>query len=79
MAKKKKKPGAMNEWIEWIPVTREMPDDDTLVMMADRGCDQPVWMGWHAEDAWWFVGGADENDPDVTHWAHLPKGPDTAF
>lgn len=79
MAKKKKKPGPLNEWIEWIPVTREMPDDDTTVMIAVRGGDEPVWLGWHASDTWYYIDGTDLDHADVTHWAHLPKGPDTAF
>lgn len=84
MAKKKKKSGPLNEWIEWIPVTRGMPEEwNPYLVLTEDDCGgrvQPVvyllgskaWVEPHSYEP--FVESA-----RVTHWAEWPKGPDTAF
>lgn len=61
----------MTEQITWTPVTERLPNDDTTVLICTDACDEPVWLGYHANDAWWDTEG---NRIDVTHWAAMPIG-----
>ena len=61
--------------ITWIPVSKELPDDEETVMVALD--DGEVWLGFHSETRWSAVD-ADLFQAEVTHWARMPEGPVTA-
>lgn len=64
----------MNETITWHDATRELPDDDTTVLVQSPDSSEPVWPGFHDELGWHHA----ENPVStitVTAWAHLPTGP----
>jgi hypothetical protein len=60
--------------IEWIPVGRQLPDADTTVLVATRGCNEPVWLGYYGDGQWFDI---DATRIQVTHWAQLPESPAT--
>ena len=57
--------------IWWRPVADGLPDSDTTVMVALCDEDEPV-IAYHDGERW-IIGCLE--DPDVTHWAHLPELP----
>lgn len=65
----------------WIPVSKELPDDLTSVLVAFR--NKEVWLGYHEDDRWIYMGDDSgfalhlEPDPDnpITHWMDLPEAP----
>lgn len=61
----------MKTEIEWIPVERELPPDDTSVLIAARGGVSTMIASSPPNSFWCPMAG---NLP-VTHWAHLPKHP----
>ena len=65
----------MTETITWIDAATDIPDDDTTVLVyIPREDDEPVWLGYHEDDMWFAIDGAELHG--VTHWAHVPAGPD---
>lgn len=58
----------------WIPVSARLPDDDLMVMVALQGSDEPVWIGYHDADGWYYASGEPAGDC-VTHWMPMPEGP----
>lgn len=57
----------------WIPVGTELPDADTIVLIAiDDPVCEPVWIGYLDGQVW-----RDFQDVEVrvTHWRHLPEPP----
>lgn len=64
----------MNETITWHDATRELPDDDTTVLVQTRDKADPIWFGFHDELGWHLV--EDAVTPiTVTAWADMPSGP----
>jgi len=61
----------MNETIQWIDVNKQMPDDETTVLVY--GPMLEVWLGHHEYDYWLSIDGVKMNQ--ITHWAHVPQGP----
>lgn len=62
----------LREAARWIPVTERLPDDEMTVMIATTDCDEPVWLGWHADGGWCSV---DAVPVRVTHWKPIPEAP----
>ncbi len=65
---------------EWIPVTRELPDDDREVLVSVKGVGRPVVAYYgeiinpitgHEEYSGWIVDTHPEGD--VTAWMELPE------
>jgi hypothetical protein len=63
----------------WIPVEREMPDDETTVIIATA---EDVGEGFHCNGRWYFTAAnrpvSASNAPSrfrVSHWQHLPEPP----
>lgn len=62
--------------IAWTPCDEELPDDDTVVLVAIDGGSDPVWFGSHnSESERWYSPDQTEICWPVTHWAELPEGP----
>ena len=61
----------MTETIEWIDASVELPDEDYTVLVVDERKDVQIAHldsgKWQAECRWPLY--------KVTHWAHLPGGP----
>lgn len=56
------------------------PDDDHMVLVNAPGADEPVWLGYFDDDAWYECGGAEYGNPEeiaaeVVAWAEMPMGP----
>ena len=60
--------------MSWIPVTERLPDDELTVLVALADSDEPVWLGYHDADGWYYIDGAPA-DENVTHWQPMPEGP----
>lgn len=65
----------------WIPVSQEMPDSETSVLIhtVDPEWSEPVWIGYfdcgdESMPATWRLASA-ERVTHVTHWRHLPEPP----
>ena len=65
------------EALEWTPVTAALPDDGVTVLTYAPAADEPVWFGYHDDYGWIAVGGNQYPYADVTHWAPMPRGPNT--
>jgi len=64
----------MTETITWIDANEQLPDDEiTVLVYSSQIADEPVWLGYHEEHLWLAVDGTELED--VTHWAHVPAGP----
>lgn len=64
-----------SETITWTACSERMPDDEITVLMftpATKGDE--VWPGFHDGDGW-HCASADQCSHEVTHWAHIPAGP----
>jgi len=65
------------ETITWYSADAP-PDDDQMVLVFAPGADEPVWLGYYDDGAWYEVGtGYDPGakiDAKVTGWAPLPRG-----
>jgi len=65
--------GRCTETIQWIPVEKSLPDDESTVLIC-VGKDREIWFGfldagiWVNSDASYVIG-------RVTHWALPPEGP----
>lgn len=59
----------MKTIIEWIPVERELPPDDKMLLGAT--CRGEIRLGWLWGGKWCCLIG----DNNITHWAHLPEHP----
>ena len=61
----------------WIPVQERLPDDDSIVLVADA---DGLFMGNydHKANGWWVIGLAPAAGVEITHWRPLPALPRTA-
>lgn len=61
----------------WIPVARELPDDDIVVIAhCPSMSGEPVWPAFYDGESsiWrWIDGGA--CIAKITHWQHFPAPP----
>jgi hypothetical protein len=57
--------------IQWIDVKKELPDDETTVLVALFNGE--IWLGFKDGDTWREVSA--DPLPKVTHWANLPEHP----
>jgi hypothetical protein len=57
----------------WTPVTRALPDDELLVLIAVN--DDDVWTGYRLADTWRYVDGFPIENERVTHWMPMPVLP----
>jgi hypothetical protein len=62
--------------LEWVNVAHQLPDDDTLVLLALN--DDDVWPGYRDGDAWRYVDAMPITTERVTHWMHMPAAPRAA-
>lgn len=60
--------------LTWIPVEKELPDDDIEVLLADTGGN--LWLGCRSAGRW-LRNSTDDllDDCEITHWADLPASP----
>lgn len=63
------------ETITWNAVGDRLPDADLTVLVAIRGCDEPIWLGYFDGDGWLSIDGT---VIDVTNWSDMPSGPESA-
>lgn len=63
---------SFRESIEWIEVSERLPNDDETVLIKMPESDEPVWLGWHDDQQWYSVDGAEMEG--VTAWAAMPSG-----
>ena len=66
--------GAGDEVISWTPVTISLPDDEITVLVHHPDQDEPVWLGYYENDAWFTIDGNQLAPGAVRQWAHLPTG-----
>ena len=66
----------MDEIITWIPTKQQLPDDEITVMLFVPEHDEPVWLGYHEDYAWYLTDGTPLAQNAVTHWANFPNGPE---
>lgn len=59
---------------DWTPVEADLPDDDTLVLIALN--DDDVWPGYRDGCTWRYVDAMPITAERVTHWMHLPPHPE---
>jgi hypothetical protein len=57
----------------WIPVERELPDDEETVLLYSPEASEPVWPGFRDGDVWRWADATEAHG--VTHWAPMPAGP----
>ncbi len=68
--------GKFTHWLDaWVPVDRELPDDEMTVLVALEGGE--VWTGFMDAGQWRYVS-ADLIGEKVTHWAEFPEPPKDA-
>jgi len=60
------------ETVTWHSVDDEMPDDETTVMLWGPTLDE-IEIGYYCDGSRWVSSG--RRVARVTHWAHLPNGP----
>lgn len=65
-------PGPRIQRITWIAVGTNLPDADTTVLVATKGCAEPVWLGYYGDGEWFDT---DAMRIEVTHWAPMPQSP----
>lgn len=70
-----RKPDNLRREVQWVPVSKELPDDEMTVLMV---VDGEPWTGFHAEGQWHYVT-ADICTGAVTHWCEFPEVPDAAI
>ena len=61
------------ELITWHRVSDQLPDDDTVVLVAFEGGSEPVWLGYRVDNRWRDVDSCYIGDT-VVAWADLPAG-----
>ena len=67
---------SVNQSLQWIDVQHELPDADTVVLVAMSG-DEPVWLAYYDDSdypIWRSVDGSMVGG--VTHWMELPERPE---
>ena len=57
----------------WVSVTDDLPDDDTLVLIALN--DDDVWTGFRDAGIWRYVDAMPIDAERVTHWQPMPQPP----
>jgi hypothetical protein len=67
--------GVTFETVSWVAAAEQLPDEDTTVMVALKGCNEPTWMGFVLDGVWRDACNGDEFAGTVTHWADMPEGP----
>jgi len=78
-------------WSAWTAVADELPDDSTTVLMCNLVWDEPVQVGHHDGEYWFWehlpavpldgidcAGGHDCMTQPPTHWMHFPEPPGVA-
>jgi hypothetical protein len=60
--------------MSWIETAKEMPDDESTVLIYVEQHTEPVWMGYKDGDDWRTVDAELIQFP-VTHWMPLPEPP----
>jgi len=60
------------EQITWIPVVKQLPDDDTTVLLYHPDASEPVWPGYRDGRRWKTAEGL---IIVPTRWAEMPEGP----
>lgn len=68
----------MIAYINWVSVAEQLPPNDEWVLYASS--DFYTWIGYYnygRDEKGCVIGWRDtsENSVEVTHWAHLPEGP----
>lgn len=58
---------------DWTPVTVQLPDDCTLVLLAMD--DEDVWPGFRDGDIWRSSDAMPIANSRVTDWMHFPPAP----
>ena len=66
-------PGIMTIAIDWTPVNRGLPDDDTTILVALD--DREVYTAYRDAGNWRAIDSSPIPDECVTHWAHMPPAP----
>lgn len=64
----------ITEPIQWVDSQQQLPDDTATVLINHPSEDEPVWLGYHEADQWYWVDGQQIPHGWVTHWADLPFG-----
>jgi hypothetical protein len=64
----------MNETIDWVSVHHELPDDEMTVLVNHPSLNEPVWLGYFHQNAWFTTQGDQLPPGSVTHWAEVPNG-----
>ena len=60
---------------EWIRSIKRLPDDGITVIVYVPECESdPVWFGYHEDDAWRWIDGSLIGGT-VVAWRHLPDPP----
>ena len=58
----------------WIPCADQLPDDNSIVLLATK-TSQLVRPGYCSRSHWWTIHGWYIPDEQVTHWMPLPDPP----
>jgi hypothetical protein len=67
--------------MNWIDASKELPDDEQVVLVHTPGASEPVWLGYVSWEydiqegvPWYLIDGSEPRYP-VKHWMPLPEGP----
>jgi hypothetical protein len=66
------------EIIAWIDASKELPDDNITVLLFLKEASEPVWTVHHEDNNWHYSEGYVIRSGSVTHWAHMPSGPENS-
>lgn len=58
--------------LQWYGVSECLPDDGINVLLFDAAASEPIWIGYHEDDKWYY---ADHSRAYPTQWSDLPEGP----
>lgn len=58
---------------QWTPVTKQLPDDGLLVVIALN--DDDVWTGFRDGEIWRYADGMPVTSERVTDWMRMPAPP----
>jgi hypothetical protein len=67
----------MLETIKWIEISKQLPDDEMVVLIHTPQQNEPVWLGYYDQGRWYYPVGDFIKISSVTHWAEVPAGPKT--